>query len=75
MAPFLLVLKKMTMPQGSDWGHGTLHRGNLSDGALNVCPDSVVAKDSMALIVRVGVLTPVSWLNSQSGLHTITVTL
>jgi hypothetical protein len=32
---------------------------------------SVVTKDSMALIVRVGVLTPVSWLNSQSGPHII----
>jgi hypothetical protein len=28
----------------------------------------------MALIVRVGVLTPVSWLNSQSSPQTITVT-
>ena len=30
-------------------------------------PDSVVTKDPMALIVRVRVLTPVSWLNSKSG--------
>ena len=35
---------------------------------------SEVIKDPMALIVRVGVLTPVSWLNSQSGPQTITVT-
>ena len=32
---------------------------------------SVVTKDPMALIVRVGVLTLVSSLNSQSGPHTI----
>jgi hypothetical protein len=35
---------------------------------------SVVTKVPMALTVRVGVLTPVSWLNSQSGPHTIMVT-
>ena len=35
---------------------------------------SEVIKDPMALIVRVGVLTPVSLLNSQSGPQTITVT-
>ena len=35
---------------------------------------SEVIKDPMALIVRVGVLTPVSWLNSQSDPQTITVT-
>ena len=47
----------------------------LSDGMLNGCPDSLeVIKDPMALIVRVGVLTLVSWLNSQSGSQTITVT-
>jgi hypothetical protein len=34
----------------------------LSNGMLNGCPDSEVIKDPMALIVRVGVLTPVSWL-------------
>jgi hypothetical protein len=32
---------------------------------------SVVTKDPIALIVRVGVLTPVSWLNSQAGPHTV----
>ena len=35
------------------------------DGTLNGCPDSVVTEDPMTLIVRVGVLTLVSWLNSQ----------
>ena len=35
---------------------------------------SVVTKDPMAHIIRVGVLTLVSWLNSQSGPHTIMVT-
>jgi hypothetical protein len=35
---------------------------------------SEVTKDPMALIVRVGMLTLVSWLNSQSGPQTITVT-
>jgi hypothetical protein len=35
---------------------------------------SEVIKDPMALVVRVGVLTLVSWQNSQSGHQTIMVT-
>lgn len=31
----------------------------------------IVVKDPLAFIVRVGVLTLVSWLNSKSGSHTI----
>ena len=39
------------------------------------CPDSLCSlKYPMALIIRVGVLTLVCWLNSQSGPHTIMVT-
>ena len=45
---------------------------SLSDGMLNGCPDSLCPlKLPIALIVRVGVLTTVSWLNSQSGPLTI----
>jgi hypothetical protein len=46
----------------------------LSNGTLNWCPDSEVIKDALALIVRVGMLTPFSRLNSQAVPHTITVT-
>ena len=34
----------------------------------------MVTKDVMALFVRVGVFTPVSWLNSQAVRHTFMVT-
>ena len=34
----------------------------------------MVTEDPMALLIRVGVLTLVSWLNSQSGSHTVMVT-
>ena len=61
------------MTQGSDWGHCPVPSFGWDVKRVSLL--SEVIKDPMALIVRVRVLTPVSWLNSQSGPQkTITVT-
>jgi hypothetical protein len=63
------------MPQGSDRDTAPRRVSSFGWDVKRGSGLPVVTKDPMTLIGKVGVLTQVSWLNSQSGPHTIMATI